>query len=149
MTEITDTISHPPLPEPAAYILAADLRRFKTEEVCAQACSVAFSTPDDGRSEPLFTAQQMREYRGMPDARPIETAMATSNPVLLYWRGAGWVRGRYVVDDRWDFRPRGWLSPYQGWRNDGDDVIPRNQEDCTHWQPLPAAPIEQATGEKK
>lgn len=43
---MTDTIAHPPLPEAAAHMLSRDL--------------------DDGRYDPLYTAQQMREYRDAP-----------------------------------------------------------------------------------
>lgn len=56
---MTDTIAHPPLPDAAAYMLSRDLEAFKTSERTA---SVAVSTLYDGRYEPLFTAQQMREH---------------------------------------------------------------------------------------
>lgn len=56
---MTDTIAHPPLPEAAAHMLSRDLEAFKTSERTA---SVAVSTLNDGRYEPLFTAQQMREH---------------------------------------------------------------------------------------
>lgn len=58
---MTDRLAHPPLPEPAAHMLTRDLDRFKSSELSAQACSVAFSTPENGRSEPLFTAEQTGE----------------------------------------------------------------------------------------
>ena len=63
------------------------------------------------------------------NAQPIKTAPMLGKPVLLYWKHAGWMRGRFVNDERGD-----------GWMTDGDQVMPRNQQDCTHWMPLPPPP---------
>ena len=120
---MTDTIAHPPLPEAAAHMLARDLAAFKTAERTATAFSVAVSTPDDGRSEPLFTAQQMRDYRDAPAWLPIATAPKGKDVLLLR------ASGRIMIAD--------WGRYYQS-----------NQPRFTHWQSLPE-PIEQATGEKK
>lgn len=62
------------------------------------------------------------------EPRPINTA-PFEKPLLLWWKHAGWMRGRFVVED----------SGKAGWRCDGDQVMPRNQADCTHWLPLPPA----------
>ena len=60
---------------------------------------------------------------------PIETAPTNGRPILLYWKHAGGMRGRFANDDRGT-----------GWITDGDQVMPVNQSDCTHWMPIPAAP---------
>lgn len=59
---MTDTIAHPPLPEPAAHMYTSDLDEFQSGEKTATAYSVAVIGPDAGFSDPLYTAQQMREY---------------------------------------------------------------------------------------
>lgn len=65
----------------------------------------------------------------VPQWRPIETA-PMHKAVLLWWRTClEPAIGRYVSDERGE-----------GWKCDGDQAIPRNQGDCTHWMPLPAAP---------
>lgn len=48
-------------------------------------------------------------------------------------------------------RPEGWKAPPEGWRCVDDEAIPRNQGDCTHWMPLPAAPnaLSQTSKEKQ
>jgi hypothetical protein len=61
--------------------------------------------------------------------RPISEA-PQGPKVLLWWRtGREPVTGRFIDDERG-----------QGWISDGDRVLPKNQHDCTHFQPLPAAP---------
>ena len=138
---MTDTIAHPPLPEPAAHMLTRDLERFSTSELCAQACSVAYSTPYDGRSEPLYTAQQMREYRDASAWLPIETVDKSLQEVLLR-------RGSRVGASTWlkwpahDDQEAGCC-----WACSGDGDGWDDDKSPTHWMPLPAAPIEQATGE--
>ena len=72
--------------------------------------------------------------------RPIETAPKDGRPVLLWWSTRGASVGRYEHDDMFSERPSSWVSPEFGWRSDGDLCIPVNQEHCTHWMPLPAAP---------
>lgn len=65
--------------------------------------------------------------------KPIETAPRNGMRVLLYWRTCHGMSftGRYTYDEKTD---------REGWRCDGDQVIPRNQDDCTHWMPLPEPP---------
>lgn len=137
---MTDASAYPPLPEPAAHMLTEDLEMFKTREVAATAYSVAVSTPGNGRSEPLFTAQQMREYRDAPAWLPIETAPQTSKARLI------WVpenKCQFMVSwngtPRTDYETPGWSIFGGGWR----EYLQR----ATLWQPLPDAPSEQ-TGEK-
>lgn len=61
--------------------------------------------------------------------QPIETAPFAKR-VLLWWRTADRpLQGRYVCDERGE-----------GWICDGDMVMPRNQEDCVLWAPLPEGP---------
>lgn len=73
--------------------------------------------------------------------QPIETAPKNGQRVLLWWRTCKEaVRGRFSFDEEFDDRPETWPSPEFGWRCDGDQCIPRNQEDCTHWMPLPPPP---------
>ena len=62
MTEMTDTIAHPPLPDPAAYMFPLDLEQFKDGERYADAYSLPVSNPDEGSTVPLYTAQQMRDH---------------------------------------------------------------------------------------
>lgn len=67
--------------------------------------------------------------------QPISTA-PTSGTIRLWWRNAGEGAGSFAVDEEWT---PGSPSPRDGWKCEGDDAIPRNQEDCTHWmlQSLP------------
>ena len=64
--------------------------------------------------------------------QPIETAPMLGKPLLLYWTHAGCMRGRFLNDERGN-----------GWMCDGDQVMPINQQDCTHWMPLPKPPATQ------
>lgn len=62
--------------------------------------------------------------------RPIETAPKDGQPLLLWWRTCrAAIRGRYHCDE-----------DGEGWRNDGDQMIPKNQKDCVRWMPLPPPP---------
>jgi hypothetical protein len=63
---------------------------------------------------------------------PIESA-PTVGTILLWWKNAGACTGGFAIDEEWR---RGSLTPREGWKGDGDEGIPRNQEDCTHWQVL-------------
>lgn len=72
---------------------------------------------------------------GLGAWRPIETAPCYGR-VLLWWRHAGPRIGRLVSDETGD-----------GWRTDGDECVPRNQRDCTHWMPLPEAPNAEIRGD--
>jgi hypothetical protein len=74
------------------------------------------------------------------DALPISTAPKTGQSILLWWETCGaWAVGRWVVDED--------SSNHEGWRCDDDDCIPRNQGDCTYWQPLPSRPADAREGE--
>jgi hypothetical protein len=76
--------------------------------------------------------------------RPIETAPHTDHmrTVMVYWKCLGHARESYYdVDEEYEDRPKGWVSPAEGWRGVGDQCIPTNQHDATHWQPRPAPPI--------
>ena len=72
--------------------------------------------------------------------RPIETAPKDGSRVLLWWCTRGASVGHFEYDDMFSERPSRWVSPEFGWRSDGDQCIPVNQEHCTRWMPLPAAP---------
>lgn len=61
--------------------------------------------------------------------QPISTA-PTSGTIRLWWRNAGECTGHFAIDEEW--KP-GLATPREGWKCDGDEAIPRNQEDCTHW----------------
>jgi hypothetical protein len=98
-----------------------------------------------------------REIRAICDAylalrqrerwQPIATAPQSGKKILLCWPKHKIVAsGRYDIDEEFDYRPNYWVSPSEGWRNDGDQCIPRNQEDCTLWQPLPPLPSTGSTG---
>lgn len=74
----------------------------------------------------------------------IASAPATTDhmrPILANWRGRGVQQTYWDVDDDFRDRPKGWRSPESGWRCDGDQCIPVNQEDVTHWMPRPAPPL--------
>lgn len=85
--------------------------------------------------------------------RPIEEAPRDGTECLFYWpniathRGhTGIAMGRWACADYFDSRPRGWNSPECGFRMDGDQCIPKNQGDITHFMPLPAPPVQQKEG---
>lgn len=65
--------------------------------------------------------------------RDIETAPRDGRCILLWWDSCkDPVTGRFSYDDE---------TNTSGFMSDGDDVIPRNQNNCTHWQPLPQPPV--------
>lgn len=73
--------------------------------------------------------------------QPIETAQrVVREPVLLMWSSRGPSSGYWDLDEEFESRPKGWVSPEFGWRGHQDMCIPRDQEHCTHWMPLPAPP---------
>ena len=79
----------------------------------------------------LETATALRELRAYRKEgwQPIETAPQDGHQILLWWRFRRYpATGSYYVDETG-----------AGWRCDGDQCIPKNQQDCTHWMPLPAA----------
>lgn len=143
---MTDTSAYPTLPEPAAHMLSHDLEKFKATKFRAMAYSVPFSTYAYGRSEPLFTAQQMREYRGAPAWLPIETGPVATK-VLALWRPVDHETRPFhkeiVIGSRcYDFatyKPNGRFYSGGLYYDEATHV--------THYMPLPAAPSEQS-GEK-
>lgn len=64
--------------------------------------------------------------------QPIATA-PSSGRIRLWWRGAGECIGQFTVDEDWTPQSR---TPREGFMCEGDQAIPRNQEDCTHWMLL-------------
>lgn len=73
--------------------------------------------------------------------RTIDSAPKDGRDILLWWRLCKNPSvGRWSIDDAFDQHDEEWPCPEEGWRSDGDQCIPRNQSDCTHWMPLPAAP---------
>jgi hypothetical protein len=76
------------------------------------------------------------------DWQPIETAPKDGTHILLWWRTCPDHPsvGAWDVDEEFEDRPTHWPSPVEGWRCEGDDIIPKNQHDVTHWMPLPAPP---------
>lgn len=90
------------------------------------------------KADTLAALHELADLREQVRCRPIESAPTDGTKMLLRWRTVPYLlSGRYVVDDEWTLRPKDWLAPEEGWRNDGDQCIPRNQSDCTHWMPLP------------
>lgn len=84
---------------------------------------------------PVYAAPTIPQAAEVPDDwRPIATA-PTTGTILLWWKNAGAVTGSFAIDEDWN---RGSSTPREGWKGDGDECIPRNQEDCTHWQLLRA-----------
>jgi len=117
-----------------------------TDEMCnAEALDVGKKTARSTWAAMLAAAPQPPAHSGEAAGQgagwlPIETA-PTSRPIILLWRTAPWpLRGEWSIDEEFDTRPKGWVSPESGWRNDGDQCIPRNQEDCIGWQKLPPVP---------
>jgi len=66
--------------------------------------------------------------------RPINTCNV-SGKVLLYWDVPTFNGRGLVVKGYWQCDEEG-----EGWRGDGDQCIPVNQSDCTHWAPVPCGP---------
>lgn len=72
--------------------------------------------------------------------QPIETAPRDGTAILLWWKhcptpsvGCWDIGLGDESDTRYVCHPQGWIS-------EGDDCIPKNQQDCTHWMHLPAPP---------
>lgn len=149
---MTDTIAYPPLPEPAAHMHPNDICLFAAGiDINAPAYPAAFQS-HGGSSASLFTAQQMREYRDAPAWQPIEAAPKDGTMIML------WVAAvRYgETDDGQQYQEDVSDIHFGSWRRfpDGSGCVECyswpdcDSWDATHWMPLPAAPIEQATGEK-
>lgn len=99
-----------------------------------QTAALLSAARDEGRAE------------GLGGWEPIETAPNNTDhmrPILAFWKHRGVQQTYWDVDEEYSDRPKGWRSPECGWRCDGDRCIPVNQEDVTHWRPLPARPASQ------
>ena len=84
-----------------------------------------------------------RTSRQVPEWEPIETAPGNThhmNHILVFWKTRGWQQTYWDVDEEFSQRPKGWRSPECGWRCDGDQCIPVDQETATHWMFGPAPP---------
>jgi len=73
---------------------------------------------------------------------PIETALRSGTPILLAWRGCQRAHiGQWASES--EYEDENLLHKKEireGWKCDGDEVIPRNQHDCLAWMPLPELP---------
>ena len=65
--------------------------------------------------------------------QPIRNALK-KKAVLLWWSGC-----KNPAVGRWEYD-----GITEGWRCDGDQCVPKNQHNCTHWMPLPEPPNDQA-----
>lgn len=62
--------------------------------------------------------------------QPIQTAPKSGEAVLLWWSCC-----KDPAVGRWEDD-----CIREGWRCDGDQCVPKNQHNCTHWMPLPEPP---------
>lgn len=60
--------------------------------------------------------------------QPIQSAPKSGKAILLWWSGC-----KDPSVGRWEYD-----GIREGWRCDGDQCVPKNQHDCTHWMPLPS-----------
>jgi hypothetical protein len=133
----------------------ADVGRKTGERCCSvmrQAASIlALVSPLEGKGEGSSCTETAA--RGTTASRPDrpcqsewrDIGSAPNNtdhmrPILAYWTGRGVQQTYWDVDEDFADRPPSWRSPECGWRCDGDQCIPVNQDDVTHWMPLPEAP---------
>jgi hypothetical protein len=68
----------------------------------------------------------------MTDWKTIDTAPQDGEDILTWWKHAG-VRVCF-------WNKEGDMNMRAGWRSEADNCTPINQEDCTHWMPLPSGP---------
>lgn len=69
--------------------------------------------------------------------QPIEIAPKCI-PILLWWSCC-----KYPAVGKWEDDGK-----REGWRCDGDECVPKNQQHCTHWMKLPKPPPTCSPGEK-
>lgn len=145
---MTDTIAHPPLPEPAGHVFTHIMEAFAKVDCHGHIYSLPQSDPVYGSTVPLYTAQQMREYRDAPAWLPIKTAPRDTNMLVGRFVGDEWriCQSIFFFDsgNELDGEPSCWC-----WACDFDSGGVTDDEGPSHWMPLPAAPIEQADGDKK
>lgn len=68
------------------------------------------------------------------DWQPISTAPKDGTHILLWWHTCSKASvGAWSVDEESS-------RPVEGWRCEGDRVLPKNQHDAKFWMPLPAPP---------
>jgi len=79
---------------------------------------------DFARAREIQEIEQAREWM------PIRSAPMSGEPVLLWWQ-----RCKHPTVGRWIEDETG-----TGWMCEGDACMPKNQNDCTHWMPLPSGP---------
>lgn len=116
---------------------------------------VAYASPSAEAAMRSATRAALRSaiVEALGQWRPISTA-PTHGHILLFWKHAGACVGYWGIDDGFDRRPKKWQCPEAGWKGEADTLIPRNQEDCTHWMPLPHPPappadaLQQMEGER-
>lgn len=81
----------------------------------------------------------LRSERDLHSWQPIESAPKNGTYILLWWRTCKRACvGHYVCEG--DLGEEWFRFVKEGWINDGDQIVPRNQKDCTHWMPLPTPP---------
>lgn len=98
--------------------------------------SIIQLTADDNRKLSASLIDSTKLVAEMTAWRPIATAPIDGTDILLWWKSCKVPAvGSWSFDDDADSD-----DVKEGWRCDGDDCIPRNQQDCTHWMPLPAGP---------
>lgn len=140
------------LPEVDGYYW---MKNIAGEEACNNFHTVwrvvsVFKSPDrnllgqrvarDGTS--IYTADYLADWKEIEFVGPIEppnqvwkpiaTAPKDGAAIILWWRYC-----KHPAVGRWfdaDDENR------EGWRCDGDECVPKNQKDCTHWMPLPKPP---------
>lgn len=94
----------------------------------------------------LSAARDEGRAEGLGGWEPIETVPNNTDhmrPILVFWKSRGVQQTYWDVDEDFQNRPKGWRSPECGWRCDGDQCIPVNQDDATHWMRFPAPPASQ------
>lgn len=103
--------------------------------------SASALTPDDHTPIPDPIGENPGGWQDIASAPPADHM----NTILIAWKSRGVCESYWDVDDDFADRPMGWRSPECGWRSPGDQCIPVDQENCTHWMPLPAPPPESAS----
>lgn len=79
----------------------------------------------------------------MMEWQSIDTAPIDGTKVLLWWRSCKEPSIGWYADPSNLFRSY-YHFAQEGWICEGDEVIPKNQQDCTHWMPLPEPPAKVA-----
>jgi hypothetical protein len=75
---------------------------------------------------------------------PIDSAPKDGTEILLFWpyvRKASSGKFSGIERGSYQFRADDIVGLTEGFMCDGDLCIPTNQDDCTHWMPLPPPPV--------